>query len=550
MAWKREPQLLDALDRAVPRLLAEQRPHGQFGTEPWISTDQNVLLALAAAWSLPESTHYQRDEVLAAIVRGGNALIAAQDDKGMFTFRKKDHSTWGQIYMPWVYSRWVRAFAQVCQAMDQRSREQWSAALLRGYEGIAATALNHVHNIPAHHAMGLYCAGTVFDRPAWIVQAREFLHRVAAEQSPYGWWAEHQGPVVAYNFVYVEALGVYYALSNDDTVLDALQRAAAYHAACTYPDGSLVETVDGRNPYHAGIRLGNAGFAHTAAGRGFLARQHRLYLEAGRAFDADYAAHLLLYGADGEMIETAASRDEHTYWMGDQALMRRQRPWFMALSAFTAPVPQNRWGQDRQNVVSLFHDSTGLIVGGGNTKLQPLWSTFTVGDPALLRHVPGDANPDFSPRPGLAHTPNHARLEANPEHVGLELAYGDQPCRITLRPESPTEITISLTTAASDDLPVEAHVTLLPRMGQPVRSAVGMIDALDEGAFDWSDPQWLEHAGWRLEIPGDSRVCWPVLPHNPYRKDGGATASEGRIVVIVPLRASAPAQDLRLRVRG
>ena len=28
----------------------------------------------------------------------------------MVIFRKKDHSTWGPIYMPWVYSRMVRAY--------------------------------------------------------------------------------------------------------------------------------------------------------------------------------------------------------------------------------------------------------------------------------------------------------------------------------------------------------------------------------------------------------------------------------------------------------
>jgi hypothetical protein len=56
--WKPEPQLLEPLDAAVPDILASQKENGQFGTEPWISTDQNVMLALAAAWSLEESSHY------------------------------------------------------------------------------------------------------------------------------------------------------------------------------------------------------------------------------------------------------------------------------------------------------------------------------------------------------------------------------------------------------------------------------------------------------------------------------------------------------------
>ncbi len=550
MEWRREPELLQSLDAEVPRLLAAQKPNGQFGTDPWISTDQNVLLALAAAWSRPDSAHFHSEALLDAIARGGEALIAAQDEKGMFTFRKKDHSTWGQIYMPWVYSRWVRAFALVGQALDGQTVDRWSAALLRGYEGIARTALDHVHNIPAHHAMGLYCAGQTFGRPAWMSQAREFLRRVADEQAPHGWWREHQGPVVAYNFVYVEALGVYHALSGDRQVLEALRRAAQYHAACTYPDGSLVETVDGRNPYQAGIHLGNAGFAHTAEGRGFLAQQHRLFLRAGQRFDADYAAQLLLYGADGEMIQTAASQQTYTHRLGDQALMHRQQPWFVVLSGFTAPVPQTRWGQDRQNFVSVFHDAVGLIIGGGNTKLQPLWSTFTVGDPSLLAHRAGDENPDFSPRQGLLHVPDSACLEAADRPLAVALAYGGESCCVAVQPVNGSELTLALTAMAHTGLPIRAHVTLIPHLGQAVESAVGKIERLGEAPFDWHDPRWVAHAGWRLSIPAGGSIRWPALPYDPYRKDGAATAAQGRLVVILPFDAQTRQHVLTLNVEG
>ncbi len=49
----------------------------------------------------------------------------------------------------------------------------------------------------------------------------------------------------------------------------------------------------------------------------------------------------------------------------------------------TTPIVNSRWIQDRQNFVSIYHDKTGLIVGGGNLA-QPGWSNFTIGDPAAL----------------------------------------------------------------------------------------------------------------------------------------------------------------------
>jgi hypothetical protein len=86
--------------------------------------------------------------VLDAVMAAGDALIADQDAKGMWEFRKKDGSTWGQIYMPWTYSRWVRAYAMIKDAMPADRRAKWEKALILGYDGIAKNELDHLHNIP------------------------------------------------------------------------------------------------------------------------------------------------------------------------------------------------------------------------------------------------------------------------------------------------------------------------------------------------------------------------------------------------------------------
>lgn len=538
-SWRPEAELQEHLDAAVPDILAGQKDNGQFGTEPWISTDQNVLLPLAAVYVLPESRHQGDDQVLDAIARGGLALAEAADGEGCWEFRKKDGSEWGPIRMPWTYSRWVRAYKHVGHLLPADARGRWEAGLRLGYEGIAAHDMGRIHNIPAHHAMGLYCAGQVFERPDWCDQAAEFLHRVAAAQSPHGWWAEHDGPVVAYNFVYAEALGVYLSLSADKAVLPALERAARYHAEFTYPDGSAVETVDGRNPYHAGVCLGNCGFAKTAAGRGWLAHQHHLHLAQGSRFAADYAAAMLLYGGEGPIEPPASQRERHAYRMGDKALTVRRAPWFACLSAITTEIPQNRWGQDRQNFVSLFHDRLGVVLGGGDTKLQPLWSSFTVGDPALLAHTPGEEVPDFSPRPGLLHVPDAVEVGASDDEPTLHLRYGGTSCRIALR--FVDEETAQIELSATGEGPVAAHLTLMPWLGEPLAHSDGGEALLGEDEVVWEtaagsdEAGWLRHGGWRLTLPAGSRVTWPVLPHNPYRKDGSATIEEARVVVSLSL---------------
>lgn len=546
--WNPEPELLASLDAAVPQILASQKENGQFGTEPWICGDQNVIFPLAAAWHLKESRYHGDEEVLAAIVRGGDALIDAQDEQGKWTFLKKDYSEWGQIYMPWTYSRWIRAYQLVQGAMQGDARARWDEALLMGFDGISRTCLAHVHNIPAHHAMALFCAGTVFGRDDWRAQSRAFMSRVADAQSPQGWWPEHNGPVVAYNFVYSDSLGIYYGMSGDEAVLPALERAAAYHASLTYPDGSTVETVDGRNPYHGGVHDGNPGFSHTAAGRGYLAQQHRLLLAEGTGFASDYAASLLLYGGRGEAVETAAGKERHVFRMGDEATAVRNGPWFICLSAFVVDFPQNRWGQDRQNFVSVFHDRAGLVVGGGNTKLQPLWSCFTVGDKTLLSHTPGDEDPDFDVPEGLIHVPDELSYDSGEDGGRLRMRYGEETCSIDARVASETELTLVYTATGNSGLPVDGHVTLMPHLDREVRFASGKTVALGDSKAEWAGEAWMQHAGWRLHLPHGSRVVWPALPHNPYRKAGDSTIEEARLVVVLPFSAEVGRHELRLSV--
>ena len=259
----------------VPDILRSQDPKtGHFGTGIWISIDQNVLLPLATAWSYHDARnpYYHSAPLLNAIMVGGDALIDAQDKNGQFLFLKKDGSTWGQIYQPWIYTRWLRAFQMIRAAMPPERRARWEKALLLGYNGISKEERTAtLHNIPTHHAMGLYFAGKIFDRPEWCAQSAEFLHRVVQIQNPDGYWSEHSGPLILYDKVYVEALGIYLAVSHDESVRAALRKASIYHAYFTYPDGTDVETIDERNPY-----LGKDSHA-----------QRRLYLQSRGAWLSD-----------------------------------------------------------------------------------------------------------------------------------------------------------------------------------------------------------------------------------------------------------------------
>ena len=315
--------------------------------------------------------------------------------------------------------------------------------------------------------MGLYIAGKVLNRDEWCTQASDFLVKVVDEQAEGGYWSENVGPVVNYNFVYLDALGTYYAVTSDSRVLPALTKGSRFHWVFTYPNGHQVETIDERNPYHGRVSTGNVGFTVTDTGRAFLQSQWDNY--GWEKLPSDLIASLLLYGQEGPLAELPVSDEGHTLTLTegdeDRAAVVRDGPWFICFSAYTAPIPKSRWIQDRQNLVSIYHEKVGVFFGGGNTKLQPGWSNFTVGDVSTLRHTAGDTEPEFLPKGELFHVPSVATLIEGPP-VGLELTYGPENCKIEIAIVDEKKLEYTIEATSKSKLPVVGHLTLIPAMNE------------------------------------------------------------------------------------
>ena len=545
--------MLPALVEAVPGLLKQQDAKtGKFGSGVWIAGDQNVIYPLAAAWSIKDRANpfYHDPKLLRAIMDGGDVLVGAQGKDGKWMFRKKDNSTWGLHFDPWTYSRWVRTYSLISEAMPADRRARWEKALTLGYSGIARSALVRVQNIPAHHAMGLYIAGKSLNHPEWCTKASEYLVQVANAQDPNGFWTEHSGPVVTYNLVYVDALGIYYALSHDEKVFKALERATTFHANFIYPDGTHIETIDERVPYSTSPHLAGPGLSFTDEGRGYLRDQWDRTKQSKSFSVIDTITSMLLYGKQGAVHSISAQKENSVFVTGDsKAAVVRDGPWCTVLSAYACPVDTSRWIQDRQNFVSLFHEKTGLILGGGNTKLQPLWSTFTVGDTQLLKHKAGDKNPNFKVPAGLLHVPTAATLDANKTLVNLQ--YGDVPCSVTVNLLKSNKARVVYTAHVVHDTPrVEGHATFISVVSKNWRTASGKTGSMEK-PFELTAAEagpWFEHNGWRIQIPKGSYLTWPVLRHNPYRDDGRADLSDGRIVLTLPFSEETATHSVEIEI--
>ena len=84
---------------------------------------------------------------------------------------------------------------------------------------------------------------------------------------------------------------------------------------------------------------------------------------------------------------------------------------------------------------------------------------------------------------------------------------------------------------------------MLVQVSKAWKSALGKKGKLSATALVLTAEEaggWLEHAGWRITLPAGSRVAWPILPHDQYKKDGSAALALAKLVLTLPLTAVQP----------
>ncbi len=524
---------------------------GRFMTgDGWAVTNQDIVYALALLYTTPDpaNPYYGDERVLQYALRGADAWRDFQYPDGRVEFVKVDGSRWGPTYMPWSMYHWLETYVLLRDVLDPPRQARWEEGLNLAYAGIANELQNpHVHNIPTWKGMALYRAGQVFARPDWQERGQHMVHLAAEAQTPQGYWREHHGPTTLYNLVYVHAIGLYHIFSGDDSVLPCLKRATRFHIHYTYPDGRVVETIDGRVKYHDHVSdLAHASFALFPEGRRYvrllvenMARDRQrnpgprmsYVIRSGsiRIANARYGlsprlASAYLHYREGP--EAPIPQDQAAYAIHDEglALIRRRDGWFYCLSEMVTPPVETRWGQDRQNFVSIWHERSGLIVGGGNSKAQPLWSTFVVGE--------GE---------DAAYLPDSAALHPGTSGDTLALTYGGCTCTLGVRVIGRERLEIDLSGASDGTSRGQLLLRLVPNGSLHTASGTRLPTDMSGWKADTRQAGgWVAHNGWRVYMPPDSTLTWPVYPFNPYAADGAAPIEEAVAILSVPL-SSAPA---------
>jgi hypothetical protein len=545
--------LVAYFDDRVPQILAAQNADGSFGLDR-LMNDQYAFYPLALMHQTPASRHHRSATLLEAAVRGMDHLEQITDDQGRVEFIGQNGFSWGRTHHDWSAFYWQESLVLLSRELDA---DWWQRHLRRLQETIgfhfqeAQTRwkaqgecfAGDVHNLLIWKALLLYRGGRLWDRPQWRELGEAILQAAVAAQHEEGWWSEG-GPGTVYNFVTAQAISLYHEYSSDPSAGEAVERALNFHIATSYPDGLFIKTVDGRTRYHDALSMQlPPGFSRFQHGRAFLDRIiRRLPATLEKLQGISMMGSCLAHLHDKATEPGKGELDPPVQLLSEtRAGVMRRHGFCLSLCGYeTIPQPSG-FRLDRQNLLSVWHERTGLIAGGGHSKLQPAFSSFKAvdrtGRVVFLHQEPA--------------------LSVQNDGLCLEMRYGDVPVRLEARPTGPGRLQLIYACDTLDaDLfqrwHVQGQLVLRGLLGRPLRGEHAR-QLLDERSLWWSEEDFgrrLLHNGWELVLPADSNANaqWPVYPHNPYRADRKSTLADAVLIVNLPLTPERRRVECEIRI--
>ncbi len=422
----------------------------------------------------------------------------------------------------WEIHFWLDAYRLLEARLTPERRDRWRAALERNVRWFAAEAEARIdfpryqgpfiRTSPNHYALfasTVYLAGRVLKNATWEKLGARVLHRFATEeQTVDGYWGEFtdNGPATGYDYLTMTCVALYWEHSRDTAALEALRRSADFHTYFTWPDGTPVETINGRNRHWGVNAWGHFGFSHWPDGRRYAEFLSRFFTPGSIEIrDLGRLAQNALYYHEGPTASIPQELPQFAHQLKVAAGIRKSAPWFICLSGLFDPPTTSQFTLDRQAALSIYHEELGMIVTGANSKHQPELGTFIEKADDVVTSVPRSSRlrmTSIGDRLGLAHRRFFAVLEIPPA----------EPNRLTFRFEitevgqgrmGDVQLNLQLALKAGESLETAGTKVVLG----PTRLELGPDEI---GGF-------IRHHGWTLSVDPTARLIWPVFGFNPYR---------------------------------
>ena len=423
---------------------------------------------------------------------------------------------------------WAETYGLLKDKLGGDREKIWREAILRSGQHLHDNLIERVDRprytapflgtSPNHFglwATTVHRIATLTGNQEWIDLANKALKRFVREVSPGGYWAEHDGPTMNYDYLNTAIAAYYWHYSHDPQALEAIRKNTEFHLHWCTPDGIDIATVDerNRNYYEVEAGWGLFSFCHFAEGRRFARFKLLSALDGSRdpvqaigLSNLGRIAQDAFYHTDGPEAEIPQEQDSWSYSLDRPALVRKQGPWTWSYSAIVSvPSPYNQFFLDRICPISLWHEKTGHIISGGNSKNQPQLATF-----AVKRR---DGAWDYMPLDAL--------MEGGGESDTMCLAIDGYSLRLNISAQGNSSAAISIradkTYNVKDILFLNLPLKLIP--GREITTGGGNSYKLERDTVSLSGQEIdgsLKYGDWRIELPGEARFTWPYYTYSPY----------------------------------
>ncbi|MCJ7752696.1 MAG: hypothetical protein MUQ65_16685 [Armatimonadetes bacterium] len=538
---------LDIMADATGSFLDLQWSDGRFATVPehdadeWNFYDQQFILPAALLYVAehPASPWYADPRLLQAVVRNGRHIAGRIGDDGAMQWNLRGVVLPSPFVCQRLTCAWLLAYRLLRPHLPDEDAALWRSKITQACEwlvnrhliphrDVARFTSHQVGTGTNHFALYLsliWLAGTEFERSDWVELAADLMRRLIADQRPGGYWEEHHGPALGYNYLTYNGVEEYTTWSGDETGLAALRAGLDLHMNWTYPDGTAVECIDGRMRHLSGRMMwGLSGFTRWPDGRGYA----RLLLERLASSSADRSgetmarvAEAYLHIHEGDEIAAPQTQTSYRATLDEGSAIRKDGPWVVALSGqCSSPWPENQFCLDRQALVSVWHERAGLVVDGSNSKFQSELATFS-------RRQDGADD----------HMPLRAERVGGPDEEAVHSHYASFDATVRARVVSPGAVELRLSASAG---PSPVPMALVPHAsyGESLTLGTGSTLTLGDDAFALGPERHggaIIFRGITMRLPEGASVEYPCSPFNSYSADNTSSPGANRLVIRCPV---------------
>jgi hypothetical protein len=420
---------------------------------------------------------------------------------------------------------WTEAYGLLESHLDKARTKSWSGAIRRSGKKLAEDLARRkdrprytapfLGTSPNHFglwATTVWRIGMILGIDEWIELAEGVLHRFVREVAPGGYWAEHDGPTMSYDYLNGSVAGLFWHYRPDPEALKAMRINTLFHMYWATPDGVDIHTVDerNRNDFRVDASWGLFTFCYFPEGRRFA--RFKLLAALGEGDDPLESLGLAAlariaqdahYHTEGEEASIPQEMNTYRHTLDRPAVVKKNGLWVYSMSAMISPPsPYNQFFLDRICPISLWHERCRHIIGGGNSKNQPELATFAV------KRSGG----------GWDYLPLDALIAGNWDADTMSVAHEGFSLRLTITPENDSEATISAQAESTYERgdSVVLHLPLRLLLGQELKVSSGATYTLDRNEIRLADISSLSHNHWRLTLPENASFQWPYYTYTPY----------------------------------